>query len=150
MVHTIRLRGPWRLFSEPPADPLAVHVKMPCTAAELLAGFPQLVGMLTLERRFHQPTGLMAGTRVDLVLDAFPVRAMSSEKASLEVESIRLNGRELSGAMRAVPLRVPIGDILQASNVLELVLQVSSNATPPDMEQTIGDVWLEIEDDEAA
>jgi len=106
LPHRIRLRGPWEHDS------------------------------LTncFSRRFHQPTGLTAATRVWLVIDECTASAQ-----------IELNGNEIGAAIAGHPARFDITGNLQPNNLLAI--------TPPDPQPAaksphgcpIGLVALEIE-----
>ena len=120
-LHTIRLRGPWQ--------------------SQSLAG-----GMLRFERRFHQPTGLDAASRVWLAI------AEADSQARIE-----LNGQflgEVDSGSHA-PARFEITSLVKPQNLLSVSVtsprpDESTSTQPPQApaEQPaglIGQVSLEIE-----
>src|SRR5262245_39757194 len=106
LPHRIRLRGPWE------HDSLAN----------------------CFSRRFHQPTGLTAATRVWLVIDECTASAQ-----------IVLNGNEIGAAICSRPARFDITADLQPNNLLAITLTDPQSAAKSPHGSPIGLVELEIE-----
>jgi hypothetical protein len=68
--HTIRLRGPWEFQTLADSAPHKTpRVEIPGDLATLLAEYS---GPVRFSRRFHKPSGLEGGARVELVVAGLP------------------------------------------------------------------------------
>jgi hypothetical protein len=80
--HLIRLHGPWILsLHNDAAAPRRVHLPRDWNDVTNLAASHRL----TLERRFHRPTGLRDATRITLILPAaWPIRQLLLNGESIQ------------------------------------------------------------------
>jgi len=85
-------------------------------------------------RRFHQPTGLTAASRVWLVIDDCAASAQ-----------IVLNGKEIGAAVAGQPVRLDISGTLQPNNLLAITVSDPQLAAKSPHGSPIGLVSLEIE-----
>jgi hypothetical protein len=125
-MHIIRLRGPWDVIN--PESGAICRVQWPLTLSALPA--PLAAGRLTVQRKFHRPTGIEPHDVVALqVLSIIPVVAAS------------LNASPLS--IGAPGDSVEVTKLLQAHNLLSIQLQMDCGLIE-DLAKSMLDVQLEI------
>ena len=156
-MHTIRLRGPWRLeaterFVRQPDGtylaatddlPPAVESKMPADWGEALGA--NFYGRVRYQRNFNKPTGLDSGERVFLVVE--PPRSEGR---------IALQGQFLGSVRHGQPPgRFDITKRLESHNRLEIVVdhpaldnmrRIAGNPANLPPGGLVGEVRLEMEE----
>ena len=144
-IHSIRLHGPWdakvleSYTQQPPSISAASQsqrLKIPCDWGDWLSD--SFRGRVRLQRKFHQPTGLVDGQKIFLVIQQVDLNA-----------TITLNDVPLGACNFNTPSRIEITNTIKPFNLLEIDIE-KPLAIPDDHPRLkmagglIGEVRLEI------
>lgn len=130
-THCINLQGPWRWIwlSGEVLDEQSGRVTMPASWRDI---FGSQSGIAEFQRRFQKPTNLEPDDGVFLAF--YGIGGQSQ---------IRVNGIELARDVSS-PITIGISDVLNASNLISVVVIRTADGPPPDCCGLFDRVVLEI------
>jgi hypothetical protein len=121
--HLIRLRGPWQFQTLADSTPHATgRIELPGDLNQLVADYE---GTVRFSRRFHKPTGIDSGTRVDLVILGLPDKTQLDINGHVEAARPDEHRMDITGRLQPtneIMLEFPVvsGQAVQCEVRLEI------------------------------